>query len=205
LNSFKIFIIILFFSISFSQESAFFSKNKKGAIILSVSTLNNFNSEELNSKGYNAIKLDYKSKSPFEVWIEALHDEDQDVYIGTFGIGYLLKTGRKTMISLYAEKNFYNRDYNEVDIVGSYKNFYFKYGWVFYVDNQIPFYIKYTNEYKETIIENEFDKFDKILFGSYAKLNKLIIGYSFNLDSKDFLNLDFKDGEVCFTLGYKIL
>ena len=29
------------------------------------------------------------------------------------------------MISLYAEKNFYNRDYNEVDIFGSYKNFYF--------------------------------------------------------------------------------
>ena len=100
MNSFKILIIIFFFSISFSQESGFFSRNKKGAIIVSVSTLNNFNVEELNSKSYNTIKLDYKSKLPFEIWVEALHDKAQDVYIGTFGFGYFFETGRKTMISI---------------------------------------------------------------------------------------------------------
>ena len=85
------------------------------------------------------------------------------------------------------------------------KNFYFKYGWVFYLNKQIPFYLKYTNEYKKTMVENEFSKLDKILFGSFTKLNNLIIGYSINLNTKDFLNLDFKDGEISFTLGYKLL
>ena len=39
----------------------------------------------------------------------------------------------------------------------------------------------------------------------YLEVLQLIIGYSITLNTKDFLNLDFKDGEISFTLGYKIL
>lgn len=205
MNTFKLIILVLFFSFSFNQEAGFFSKNKKGTIIFSVSTLYAFNDEELNTKGYNGFKIDYKSKKSFQSWVEALYDKEQDVYIGTFGLGYFFDTGRNTMLTLYAEKNFYEKDYNELNVNNSDKNFYFKYGWVFYINKQIPFYLKYTNEYKKTMVENEFNKLDKILFGSVTKLNNLIIGYSINLNTKDFLNLDFKDGEISFTLGYKLL
>ena len=72
------------------------------------------------------------------------------------------------MLTIYAEKSFYERDYNQENIFNSNKNFYFNYGWVFYLDKKIPFYIKYNNEYKETVVENEFIKTDKILFGSFT-------------------------------------
>tara|TARA_Y100000588_G_scaffold334551_1_gene374113 strand:- start:11 stop:628 length:618 start_codon:yes stop_codon:yes gene_type:complete len=201
----KIIILILFFSVSLTQEAGFFSKNKRGAVIFSVSALNTFNDEEFNTKGYDVFKIDYKSKKSFQTWVEALYDKEQDVYIGTFGLGYFFETGRKTMLTLYAEKNFYEKNYNELNVSNSDKDFYFKYGWIFYLNKQIPFYLKYTNEYKKTIIEDEFNKLDKILFGSFTKLNNLIIGYSINLNTKDFLNLNFKDSEISFSLGYRLL
>ena len=36
------------------------------------------------------------------------------------------------MLTLYAEKNFYEKNYNELNVSNSDKDFYFKYGWIFY-------------------------------------------------------------------------
>ena len=89
----KLLIITLLFSIITSQESGFFHSNKKSAVILSVSMLNNLNQEEnLNSSTYSSLKLDYKLKNPLELWIKYLNDSDHDLYIGSFGLAYLLDT-----------------------------------------------------------------------------------------------------------------
>jgi len=200
----SLFIIILF-SISFSQESGFFSSSKKSSAILSVSTLNSFNKgDEINSKSYNSIQFDYKSKSPFEFWIKGLYDSKQSATIGTFGLAYLLKT-KKWNVSLYMEKSFHEKDYDQDIMSLSSKDFYLKNGWIFYFKNKIPLYLKYTNIYKETINENKFDKEDRLAIGSYIPIDKLIISFNFDLDMKDFLNLDFNGAEVGLTLGYKIL
>ena len=195
----------------FSQESGFFDSKKKGSMIISTSFYNHLDKDiDLSSiSDINIeIKLDYKFKSPLEIWVKSFHDKQNDIFINSLGLAYLMQT-KKWSASVYLEKSFYNKDYNQNVLISSNHDFYINNGFILYFKNKIPFYLKYSNLYKKTNVDNSYDKLDKIRLGTYIPLNKLIFSISIDMNVRDFLNFDFNStsyGSVIgLSLGYKIL
>tara|TARA_B100001094_G_scaffold314157_1_gene352732 strand:- start:847 stop:1464 length:618 start_codon:yes stop_codon:yes gene_type:complete len=201
----KTFIILLFFSFVYTQEAGFFHSKKKSSIIISTSFINQYEGAQFNDDIDFSAKLDFKFKSPLQFWLKGLYDQKEDVSFGVIGLGYLWKT-KKWNLSIYSEKTFLESDLENFS--NSKQNFYFNTGFIFYFKNDIPLYLKYSNIYKDTFNssgEDEFDKVDMLMFGSYFKMNKLIYSFGLDFNLKEFLHLNLDNTEFSFTVGYKIL
>ena len=165
--------------------------------------MNQFEDNDFKNDIDFSAKLDFKLKSPLQFWLKGVYDQHQDIYFSVLGLGYLLNT-KKWNLSIYSEKTFFEKDYDIVKLSQSRQNFYFNTGFIFYFKNDVPIYLKYSNIYKK-IAENEFNKVDKIMLGSYFAIDKFIYSLGLDFNLRDFLHLDLDNTEFSFTVGYKIL
>ena len=172
-------------------------------MIASVSLLNQFESGELAYDSDLVIKLDYKFKNPFQLWIKGLKDNTNNINIGVLGLSYLIDT-KKWNVSLYAEKSFHENNVDSELLLLSKQNFYFNSGFIYYFKKNNPIYLKYSNIYKRSDNDNEFVKIDKLMFGSYILIDKLFLSYSFDFNIRDLLHLDINNTEIGVSVGYKI-
>jgi hypothetical protein len=172
-------------------------------MIASVSLLNQFTNNEFSDNVDMAFKFDFKFKSPFQLWIKGMHEYSNDLNIGTLGIAYLIDT-KKWNVSLYAEKSFHENNLNSELLLLSKQNFYFNSGFIYYFKNDFPFFLKYSNIYKKTNVDNSYNKEDKLMLGSYMQMNKLLICYSLDFNVRDLLHLDIDNTEIGISVGYKI-
>ena len=173
--------------------------------------INHIQNNEFNDDFDFSAKLDFKFKSPIQLWLKGIYNQTEDIYFGTIGLGYLWNT-KKWNVSVYSEKTYFQESYDKVTLIDSNQNFYFNTGFIFYFKNKIPVYLKYSNIYKNTLNENQdvinknvFNKVDKIMFGTYFTMNKLIYSFGLDFHLKEFLHLNFDNTELSFTVGYKIL
>tara|TARA_Y100001960_G_C14579183_1_gene779825 strand:+ start:260 stop:886 length:627 start_codon:yes stop_codon:yes gene_type:complete len=203
LNNIKIIALFMFFSFLFCQESTFFKSYKKqGNFVISGSLYNSFSKgSDFDSKTYTKIKFDYKMRGKLGIWVSILNDEENDMNIGSIGFGYFLKT-KKWDLGLFTEKSFYEEDYLFDDLSQSEETYDYKLGWLYNIKKNIPIYIKYENSYHK-LLNDSYDKRDKIFIGSYSIINKIILSYSLGTKVVDLLKMNFKSGEIGITVGYK--
>lgn len=210
MNKFFKYNIVLFFLLGVmqSQEAGMIFSNKS-SIVLSTSLYNDFSKNNDNEGGiYQQVKLDYKLKSPVEIWISFLKKNDTDISYCSLGFSYLLK-GKKWDLGLFLENNFYEDDENN-DSVSTLHNNYMKYGWSINFKKELPFYFKYTNSYREVYTHNDTallinKKTDFLSIGSFLNLDKIILTYGIIFPVKDVLMLDFNSGMIEVLVGYKFL
>ena len=165
--------------------------------------MNQFQDNAFNDDIDFSAKLDFKLKSPIQFWLKGIYDQKEDLYFNVIGLAYLLNT-KKWNVSIYSEKTFFEQEYDKDKLLESRKNFYFNTGFIFYFKNDTPIYLKYSNIYRK-IDQNKFDKVDRLMFGSYFTLDKLLFSLGLDFNLRDFLYQDFNNTELSFTIGYKIL
>ena len=106
MNFYKKIILVFIFVASnlFCQELGLFSNKNKSSIVFSGSINNDFGVDLESSS--NQIKLNFKSKSPFEFWASILENDSNNSNVNQIGFGYLINK-KKWGLTLFINRNEY--------------------------------------------------------------------------------------------------